>query len=263
MSVQELLFDQLPVEIHPNNAALGRAAAERVRSLLQDSIQSEGCACMIIATGNSQLGFYAALREMPEIDWGSVTIFHMDEYVGIRADHPASFRRYLHREIVDAVRPAEFHEINGDAADIQQECNRYAGLLRSHPAAICCLGIGENGHLAFNDPPGARFDDPAWVKVVELAIESRRQQVGEGHFPDLDAVPRQAITLTMPALLSAKHVLAIVPEKRKAPAVRAALTGPISSQCPASILRSTPQAILYLDGDSASGLDIPQIQRGW
>jgi glucosamine-6-phosphate deaminase len=262
MSVQKLLFDQLPVEIHPDNAALWRAAAERTRSLLRDAIQSEGSACMIVATGNSQLGFYAALRGMHGIDWGRITIFHMDEYVGIRADHPASFRRYLHRQIVDVVlHPAAFYEIIGDAPNILEECNRYADLLRLHPAAICCLGIGENGHLAFNDPPKARFDDPAWVKVVKLEMGSRLQQVGEGHFPDLNSVPRQAITLTIPALLSARNVLAIVPEKRKAAAVRAALTGPISSQCPASILRSTPQAILFLDSDSASELDIPRIAK--
>lgn len=257
MSVQKLHFDQLPVEVHPDNTALGHVAAERTCSLLQDAIHAEGSASMIIATGNSQLSFYAALRAMPGIDWKRVTIFHMDEYVGIPSDHPACFRRYLHREIIDAVHPATFYEIVGDADDIPQECSRYAGLLRSHPAAICCLGIGENGHLAFNDPPKARFDDPDWVKVVELAIESRRQQVGEGHFPDLNAVPRQAITLTIPALLSAKNVLAIVPEKRKALAVRSALTGPVSSLCPASILRSTPQAILFLDNDSASELEIP------
>ena len=256
MSVQKLLYDQLPVEVHSDNVSLGCAAAERTRCLLQDAIHAEGNATMIIATGNSQLSFYSALRTLPGIDWGKVTLFHMDEYVGIPPDHPASFRRYLHREIVDMIHPAAFYEIAGDAAEIPEECSRYAELLHSHPAAICCLGIGENGHLAFNDPPKARFDDPDWVKVVDLEMETRQQQVGEGHFPDLRAVPRQAITLTIPALLSAKNVLAIVPEKRKAAAVQSALIGPISSLCPASILRSTPHAILFLDSDSASGLNL-------
>lgn len=249
---QAAVFDQLEVEIYPDRAALGGAAAERAAALLREAVAERGQANVILATGNSQLTFYAALCEMPGIDWARIRLFHMDEYVGMRADHPASFRRYLHEKIVDTVRPAAFWGVEGDAPDPEEECRRYAALLRAHPADLCCLGIGENGHLAFNDPPYADFADPAWVRIVQLDEASRRQQVGEGHFASLAEVPTHAITLTIPALLAARHVLAIVPEKRKAPAVKAALLGPVSTACPASILRTVAHARLYLDAESFS-----------
>jgi glucosamine-6-phosphate deaminase len=250
--LQATLFDQLEVEVYPDNAALGRAAAEQAAALLREVVAERGQANLIVATGNSQLTFYAALCQLPGIDWARIRLFHMDEYVGMRADHPASFRHYLHEKIVDIVRPAAFLGVAGDAPDPQEECRRYEALLRAHPADLCCLGIGENGHLAFNDPPFADFADPAWVKIVQLEEASRRQQVGEGHFASLAEVPTHAITLTIPALLAARQVLAIVPEMRKAPAVKAALTGPVSPDCPASILRTAAHARLYLDAESFS-----------
>jgi len=250
--MRQVQFDRLAVEIHPTNAALGRAAGEAAAMILRAAIAEHGLANLIVATGNSQLSFYESLREQGGIDWPKVTLFHMDEYVGMAPDHPASFRRYLQEKIVNFVHPGAFHGVTGDAPDTQQECERYAGLLRAHPADLCCLGIGENGHLAFNDPPFAQFDDPVWAKTVKLDEASRRQQVGEGHFPTLDAVPTHAITLTIPALLAARRVLAIVPEQRKAPAVRAAMTGPITTACPASILRTAAHARLFLDAESAS-----------
>jgi glucosamine-6-phosphate deaminase len=146
----------------------------------------------------------------------------------------------------------EFHYLHGDAPDAAAEAQRYAALLDDHPLDLCCLGIGENGHLAFNDPPVADFDDPLDVKIVELDDDCRRQQVGEGHFASFDDVPARAITVTIPALLRAKCVLAIVPEARKAPPVAAALEGPVTTACPASILRRQPHARLYLDAESAS-----------
>jgi glucosamine-6-phosphate deaminase len=178
----------------------------------------------------------------------------MDEYAGMTDRHPASFRRFLHEKIIDAVHPAAFHGVIGDAPDLQAECARYASLLWANPTDLCCLGIGENGHLAFNDPPYADFDDPAWVKPVRLDEKSRYQQVGEGHFAGLADVPTHALTLTIPALRAASSMLCIVPEARKAPAVRAALTGPLTETCPASILRQTPHCTLYLDPQSASML---------
>ncbi len=249
---QQTLFGQLPVAIYPDIDILGKAAAERAAFIVADAIGARGHANLIVATGNSQLSLYAALRDMTGIEWHKVQIFHMDEYLGIRPDHPGSFRRYLHEKIVDPVHPAGFFPLEADAPDPQAECRRYAGLLRQHPADLCCLGFGENGHLAFNDPSFARFDDPEWVKVVELDEASRRQQVGEGYFSSLAEVPRQAITLTIPALLAARRMLAIVPEERKAEAVKAALTGPITTQCPASILRTVTHAELLLDVDSFS-----------
>lgn len=258
-SFQKAQFDNLPVEIYPDRSALGRAAAERAATIIRAAVAEQGWANLIVATGTSQLAFYDALRQLAGIDWQAVRLFHMDEYVGLSPEHPGSLRRYLHDHLVDAVRPAAFYGVAGDAPNPQRECERYAELLRMYPVDLCCLGFGENGHLAFNDPTVARFDDPYRVKVVELEATSRQQQVGEGFFSELADVPQFAITLTIPALLAAKHILAIVPEKRKAPAVRAALTGPITHYCPASILRTTSQARLYLDVDAYS-LVRPRVQ---
>jgi glucosamine-6-phosphate deaminase len=158
----------------------------------------------------------------------------------------------LRRHLLDHITPQAFYPVPGQAEDIETACAEYEALLRAHPADLCALGYGENGHLAFNDPPFADFDDPAWVKIVTLAEASRRQQVGEGHFATLKDCPTHAITLTIPALLAAKRVLAIVPEARKAEAVCRALRGPISEDCPGSILRKTPHAHLFLDADSAA-----------
>jgi glucosamine-6-phosphate deaminase len=249
--MRESTYDQLPVAVYADNAALGAAAAAQAAATLRAAIAAKGYANAILATGNSQLSMLAVLRQA-DVDWSKVSLFHMDEYIGLNDQHPASFRRFLQEKIVPFVHPAHFYGVQGDARDIPAECRRYTDLLRANPADLCCLGIGENGHIAFNDPPYADFNDPAWVKVVELDEMSRRQQVGEGHFPSLDAVPKQAITLTIPALLAAKRMLCIVPEQRKARPVLAALTGPITPDCPASILRTAPHARLFLDQDSAS-----------
>lgn len=245
-------IDQLAVEIHPTNAALGMAAASAAGATIRAAIAEKGHANVILATGNSQLSLFAGLRATAGVDWSRVRVFHMDEYVGITDQHPASFPRFLREKILNDLRPGAFYPIDGRAASLEQECARYADLLRQYPADLCCLGYGENGHIAFNDPPFAEFNDPLWVKVVRLAEASRRQQVGEGHFPALSDVPTHAITLTIPALLAARRLLCIVPERRKAAAVKAALTGPITEDCPGSILRTVPRATLYLDSDSAS-----------
>jgi glucosamine-6-phosphate deaminase len=253
--VRQHQFDRLPVEVHHDVTAVGQAAARRAASVIQAAIETHGQANLIIATGNSQLTFLAALAKLDGLPWDRVQLFHMDEYVGLSRQHPASFRRFLRDKLADLVQPRAVHELAGDADDLPAECERYASLLRAHPADLCCLGFGENGHLAFNDPDRARFDDPAYVKLVTLDDSSRRQQVGEGHFARLADVPEHALSLTIPALLAARQVLAIVPERRKAVAVRAALLGPITTDCPASILRQTPHARAYLDDDSFSLVD--------
>jgi glucosamine-6-phosphate deaminase len=207
----------------------------------------------MFASGNSRLEFLDVLVTL-DVDWSRVVGFHMDEYWGIGADHPASFRRYMRERIVEPTGIAAFHEIRGDAPDADAECGRYGTLLRDHPLDLCCLGIGENGHLAFNDPPVADFEDRLNVKVVELDDACRQQQVGEGHFPSLDAVPRNAITVTIPALLRSVTVLAIVPEKRKREPVKRAIGGVVSTDCPASILRTRSNVTLHLDTDSAGDL---------
>jgi glucosamine-6-phosphate deaminase len=207
----------------------------------------------MFATGNSQLGFLDALTGREDVDWSSVVVFHMDEYIGVDDTHPASFARYIRERIADQVRPKAVHYLSGAASDVNAECERYAELLHAHPLDLCCLGIGENCHLAFNDPP-ADLDDPLDLRVVTLDSACRRQQVGEGHFGHIEDVPTSAITVTVPALLRAATVLAIVPEARKANAVRRALEERVGPACPASALPRCPHAHLYLDRGSASEL---------
>jgi len=248
------MYDQLRVAVYENNADMGLAAALDAREVIQRAIAQKGEAHIILATGNSQLTFLHTLRSLEGIDWSVVDVFHMDEYVGIDPQHPASFPRFLREHILDAVKPRAFYPVPGQAKDLEKACGEYQALLKQHPADLVALGWGENGHIAFNDPPDARFDDPAWVKVVELAEASRKQQVGEGHFRSLEEVPVHAITLTIPALLAAKVMLCIVPEARKAEAVRACLKEPVGEERPGSVLRGASHARLYLDKDSASKL---------
>jgi glucosamine-6-phosphate deaminase len=254
--VKTLYYNKLPVKVYDTNQSLGEAAALDLGNILKDHIAASGQAAVIFATGNSQLSFFVALQQLEGISWEKITIFHMDEYLGMQASHPASFRRYLHEKIVDFVHPKNFFGIEGDTLNVEAELARYESLLQDYRPVACVLGIGENGHLAFNDPP-ADFKSKNDIQVVELAQSARQQQVGEGHFASLEDVPKQAITLTIPTLLRPRHVLAVVPESRKAYAVKAALEGPISPDCPASILRSKDHVALYLDQESASLLDLP------
>jgi glucosamine-6-phosphate deaminase len=247
-------YDQLPVAIYESNEAMGRAAALDAREIIKKAIAEKDVANIIIATGNSQLTFLQALRDLDGIDWSKVNVFHMDEYLGIDPNHPASFPLFLQKHFLYYVQVRAFYPVPNNPDDVNQACRGYEALLKDHPADMVALGWGENGHIAFNDPPDALFEDPVWVKVVELAEASRRQQVGEGHFAVLNEVPTQAITLTIPALLAAKAVLCIVPEARKAEAVRACLTEPVSEARPGSILRRVSHGRLYLDPDSASKL---------
>jgi glucosamine-6-phosphate deaminase len=232
---------------------MGAAAALEAAKIVNSAIEEKGSANIIIATGNSQLTFLQTLREMDGIDWSRVTIFHMDEYIDLPEGHTASFPTFLRRQLLDHIpEPSAFYPVVARAGKIETDCAEYAQLLRSHPADLCAMGIGENGHIAFNDPPFAEFDDPVWVKVVRLDEMSRKQQVGEGHFGGLDEVPTHAITLTIPALLAAEHVLCIVPEARKADAVHQTLNGPIVESCPASIMQQSSHVQLYLDAEAAA-----------
>jgi glucosamine-6-phosphate deaminase len=251
---REEVVDQMPVVVHGDADVLARAAAQAAATAMRDAAAQNGVAHAMFATGNSQLRFVDALVALDGVPWSDVVVFHMDEYVGVGPDHPAGFQRWIRERITDRVQPLRAHYIDG-LADPQVESARYAELLRNHPLDLCCLGIGENGHLAFNDPPVADFDDPLDVKVVELDAACRSQQVHEGHFPDVDAVPTHAMTVTIPALLRARYVLAVVPEARKAEPVRAALTGPVSTACPASILRTRDNVVLHLDRQSAALLE--------
>jgi glucosamine-6-phosphate deaminase len=249
--VSSIQVDQLPVSVYATNAALGAAAATEAAEIIRAAVAARGVANVILATGNSQLTFLAALGAEPDMPWEAVNVFHMDEYINLPPGHPASFPAFLRRNLLDAVPVKAFYPVPGEAEDVEAACREYEALLRAYPADLCALGLGENGHLAFNDPPYADFDDPRWVKVVELAERSRLQQVGEGHFQSLDETPTHAITVTIPALLAAGRVLALVPEARKADAVTHALLGPITEDCPGSILRQTPHAHMFLDTESA------------
>lgn len=251
MPERRFRIDELDVVVHADQASLASAAADQAAEALRRAVATGGVANAMFATGNSQLGFVEALTRAPDVPWADVVVFHMDEYVGVDAHHPAGFRRWIRERITERVHPRAAHYLDGTAPDPRAECDRYAALLTAHPLDLCCLGIGENGHLAFNDPPVADFSDADDVKIVELDRSCREQQVGEGHFPTVDAVPATAMTVTVPALLRAGTVIAVVPEERKAPAVRDALTGPVATSCPASALRRTASATLHLDRGSA------------
>lgn len=249
---KSMMFDSLPAEIYATNADMGLAAAIDARQIIAEAIAINGSANLILATGNSQLTFLHALREMNNIEWSKVNVFHMDDYIHLDPTHRASFPLFLRRNLLDTVRPGRFFPVPGQTADVEAACREYEDLLRQYPADMVALGFGENGHLAFNDPPIARFFDPRWVKVVKLAEKSRQQQYGEGHFDTLDEVPTHAISLTIPALLQAQHILCMVPEKRKAESVYNCLCGSVKEDLPGSILRTVRNARIYLDGDSAA-----------
>jgi glucosamine-6-phosphate deaminase len=250
--IKTFQVDALPVRVYNQQAELARDAAGMAHRILRDRLASQGAAAVILATGNSQITFLEALIALGGIEWSRLTLFHMDEYLGIDPNHKASFRRYMRERVEQRVKPGTFHYLEGDAMQPLDECERYARLLQAQPIDLCCLGIGENGHIAFNDPPVANFEDPHKVKIVKLDLACRQQQVGEGHFPGLEAVPQYALTLTIPMLCSARNMLCVAPEKRKANAVKDALRGSISTACPASLLRRQSHAILFLDEESAS-----------
>ncbi len=244
-------MDELRVAVYASRADLGAAAAAVVTDALQRAIAVQGSARVILASAASQRELVAELARA-EVEWSRVTVFHMDEYTGVRANDPRSFRRWLQVHLLDRVRVAAFHGLRGEAHDLTAECARYAGLLAAAPVDVACLGIGENGHLAFNDPHVADFTDGALVKVVEIDDRSCAQQVSDGAFATVAEVPRRALTLTIPALVGARETVCVVPGPRKAEAVRAALQGPVETRCPASILRRVAGARLYLDREAAA-----------
>jgi glucosamine-6-phosphate deaminase len=247
-------IDKLNIEVYNTPQSMGKATASFVANHLKEAIEENDHANLLLATGASQLDFLKAFRQMGQLDWSKISTFHLDEYVGISPNHPASFRKYLHDRIIDEVKPGESFFLRGDADDIPAEIKRYEQLLRSHPIDVACIGIGENGHIAFNEPPVADFQDPKLVKIVSLDQKSRQQQVDEGWFGTLEEVPTQALSLTIPAIMKSDMISCVVPDRRKADAVCKALHGPITSECPASILRTHPNTTLFLDNQSASEL---------
>lgn len=253
--IKRFTVDALSVQVFEEPSALSRSVAGDVNAYLIDTLNRQGSARVILATGNSQLQFLKDLSGLGGVDWSKVTLFHMDEYLGVPKAHPACFRRYMYERVEQKLHPARFHYLEGDALEPIRECDRYESLLREAPIDLCCLGIGDNGHLAFNDPPVADFGEARLVKIVKLDDVCKTQQVNQGHFPDLQSVPAYALTLTVPALCLARKMIGLCPGAHKAKPVRAALEGPIDPICPASVLRMQSQAVLCLDAASASALD--------
>ena len=252
-SLRSFTVRDVPVHVFDDKRDMGAAAASESAAYIGEGIVQRGVARIIVGTGNSQNEVIDELKRLP-VDWASVEVFHMDEYVGMADTHPASFRRWLRTRVADVVHPKMTYYLAGDAADIDAEAQRYSELLTQAPIDVCFVGFGENGHIAFNDPHVADFGDPHVVKCVDIDERCRMQQVGEGHFCDLDTVPQTAITLTCPALMRALHVIACVPDERKAEAVHNAIEGLLSTNCPASVIFTHPSASVYLDSRSASML---------
>lgn len=239
------------VEVFDSKRELGGAAAREAAGVIRASIAARGEARVVAATGASQFEFLDALAREVGIDWGKVTFFHLDEYVGLPESHPASFRKYLRERLAERVRPGAFHFIDGEAPDPREECRRLGGLISQGEVDVAFVGIGENGHLAFNDPP-ADFETEEPYLVVDLDEACRRQQVGEGWFEGIVEVPRQAISMSIRQILKARRVVCVVPDRRKAEAVRDCLELEVGPLRPASALRTHAGASLYLDRESAS-----------
>jgi glucosamine-6-phosphate deaminase len=253
---KQFQVDALSVEIHEDRRSMGAAAAECAARAITEMLAESHEAAIIFASAVSQNDFLERLRTHAGIDWTRIAVFHMDEYLGIGRDHPASFRRYLSEHLVDHVPVRQFHELHGEAADAEAECSRYAQLLRQAKPGLVALGIGENGHLAFIDPAECDFGDTRDVRVVELDEACRLQQVHDGAFADLAAVPARALSLTIPVFLRTPRAVVCVPGTTKQSSVRAALEGPITESCPASVLRRHSGARLFLDRDSAALLTL-------
>jgi len=250
-AIHRVLTDKLTTLIYEDRTAMGEAAAEIVSKKIVELLDQQELVNMIFAAAPSQNEFLKALVQNIAIDWTRVNAFHMDEYVGLSENDERRFAAFLKGKIFDCLPFHSVNYINGNAGDVESECARYAALLAANPADIVCMGIGENGHIAFNDPHVADFNDPLAVKMVSLDMECRQQQVNDKCFDALDEVPLHALTLTIPALMAARFAYCMVPGEKKARAVFDTLNGEVDERCPASILRRHEGSVLFLDGDSA------------
>ena len=250
--MKTLKKDLLTVNIYETRGEMGIAAARDIKACILSLLEAKETINMIFAAAPSQNEVLSALANDKEIPWNRVNAFHMDEYIGLSADAPQGFGNFLKAHIFGLADFRSVSYIDITASDAEKECERYARLLSENPTDIVVMGIGENGHIAFNDPPVADFNDAMAVKPVELDEICRNQQVNDGCFAKLDDVPRTAITLTVPTLFAGDHLFCIVPAKSKAKAVKATLCDDINEKCPATVLRRHKSAVLYLDGDSSS-----------
>ncbi|MBK5196451.1 MAG: glucosamine-6-phosphate deaminase [Proteiniphilum sp.] len=248
--------EMLGVRIFPKREEMGKAAALDVSAKILELLERKEEINMIFAAAPSQNDFMSALVNDVTIPWNRINAFHMDEYIGLDKEAPQGFGNFLKSALFGNVPFRSVYYIDGTATDTESECHRYSTLLRSFPVDIVCLGIGENGHIAFNDPPVADFNDPKMVKVVNLEQTCRQQQVNDNCFTKIELVPVKAFTLTIPALIKGQYMFCTVPTQLKAEAVRKTLNDPVTEECPATILRTKKDALLYLDADSSSLLQI-------
>jgi glucosamine-6-phosphate deaminase len=249
-------FGKLKVKVYETREQMGKAASNMVATKIKEILREKDEVRIVFASAPSQLDFLEALCREPGVEWDKVTAFHLDEYVGASPTDAHSFAKFIKEYLYDIVHPGKIFYIDGQNPDIEAECQRYGDLLSAKPIDIVCLGIGENGHIAFNEPHEADFNDPVLLKRVILDEKCREQQFHDfEHYASMDDVPRWAITMTIPAIISADYLYCIVPTDRKAEAVKATLTGPITEQCPASIMRTHDNSILFLDKDAAQLLE--------
>jgi len=238
--------------VYRTEQELGAAAATAAAEQIKEAIESKGKANIIVATGTSQFETLKSLVGMSGIDWSKVTMFHLDEYIGLRMEHPASFRKYLKERFVDKLRSLKaVHFVNGDAEKVEDECRRLGEIIAAHPIDVALVGIGENGHLAFNDPPADFETEEAFI-IVELDEKCRKQQLGEGWFGTLEEVPQRAISMSIRQIMKSACIIVSVPERRKAEAVKDTLEGEVTNMHPASILQRHPRCKIFLDKEAAS-----------
>lgn len=246
--------DALTVHVLEDEQTMAKSAAETAGRVMEEVIAARGSARIVLATAASQVSFYQALVANKGIDWSRITVFHLDEFLGLSEADPAGFGFFLTKHLLTQVPLGNVYKLRGDALLPIEECERYEALLREAPIDLCCVGIGENGHIAFNDPGVADFQERRWVKLVKLDARCREQQVKDKMFVSLEKVPLYAYTLTIPAICASRVVLGVAPGRHKAEAVMKTLQGSVSTTCPASILRIHPKASLYLDENAAERL---------
>ncbi len=250
--VRSFVVGKLAVEVYRDRLSMGRASAEKAAGEMRQLLSERDSINVVFAAAPSQNEFLEALMNAPDIDWQRVRAFHLDEYLGLPSDAPQRFAVFLDEHVFGKADFMEVHYLRGDADSPEEEARRYSGLLQKYPLDIAFVGVGENGHIAFNDPPVADFEDPHMVKIVTLDEKCRMQQVNDGCFPSIDRVPKEALTLTIPAVMAAKSIYCMVPGKTKTEAIRETIEGEIGTHCPATILRRHEAAILYVDEDAAA-----------
>ena len=254
MLVKEFKADKLLVKVYESRPTMGQAASDEIAAKIKEFLSQKEEVNVVFASAPSQNEFLAALAAREDIDWGRVNAFHLDEYIGLPADAPQGFGNFLRERIFNKRKFKAVHFMDIETKDPDAECNRYASLLEKHSPDVVILGIGENGHLAFNDPGFAFINDPVKVKVVELDAKCRQQQVNDGCFASLDLVPKTALTLTIPALMEGKYLYAIAPGPTKVEAINSTIHDDVDEMRPSTLLRTHEQVVLFIDRDSAANV---------